>query len=91
MLLAAYPMKELGEDIEVISVRGTEDGVLDLERYENGMKLAAGELRELLIQGGNHAQFGSYGPQKGDGEPLIAAEEQLRETADFILACVLGE
>lgn len=28
------------------------------------------------IPGGNHAQFGSYGPQKEDGEPTITRDEQ---------------
>ena len=40
------------------------------------------------IQGGNHAQFGNYGPQKGDTPATISAEEQQARTveavADFI-------
>ncbi len=40
------------------------------------------------IQGGNHAQFGNYGPQKGDPPAAISAEEQQAQTvetvADFI-------
>ena len=40
------------------------------------------------IQGGNHAQFGNYGPQKGDAPATISAEEQQDQTveavADFI-------
>ena len=40
------------------------------------------------IQGGNHAQFGNYGPQKGDAPATISAEEQQAQTveavADFI-------
>ena len=40
------------------------------------------------IQGGNHAQFGNYGPQKGDAPAAISAEEQQAQTvedvADFI-------
>lgn len=28
------------------------------------------------IEGGNHAQFGNYGPQAGDAEATISAEEQ---------------
>ena len=31
------------------------------------------------IKGGNHAQFGSYGPQDGDNEALISAENQQNE------------
>ncbi|RGE65324.1 alpha/beta hydrolase [Anaerotruncus colihominis] len=36
------------------------------------------------IQGGNHAQFGNYGPQKGDLPAAISAEEQQEQTADAI-------
>jgi len=32
------------------------------------------------IQGGNHAQFGNYGPQKGDLPATISAEEQQSQT-----------
>ena len=36
------------------------------------------------IQGGNHAQFGNYGPQKGDLPAEISAEEQQEQTAAAI-------
>ena len=36
------------------------------------------------IQGGNHAQFGNYGPQKGDLPATISAEEQQNQTVDAI-------
>ena len=40
------------------------------------------------IQGGNHAQFGNYGPQKGDLPAEVTAEEQQAQTVaaitDFI-------
>ncbi|MBM6717106.1 alpha/beta fold hydrolase [Gemmiger formicilis] len=36
------------------------------------------------IQGGNHAQFGNYGPQKGDAPAAISAEEQQTQTVDAI-------
>ena len=38
------------------------------------------------IEGGNHAQFGSYGPQKGDLPAAISAEEQQKQTAEAIEA-----
>ncbi|MCX7040473.1 MAG: alpha/beta hydrolase [Spirochaetes bacterium] len=37
------------------------------------------------ILGGTHAQFGSYGPQNGDGTPTISADAQRAETRDFIV------
>ena len=38
------------------------------------------------IEGGNHAQFGNYGPQKGDLPAIISAEEQQRQTVEAIEA-----
>ena len=38
------------------------------------------------IEGGNHAQFGNYGPQKGDLPATITAEEQQRQTVEAIEA-----
>ena len=38
------------------------------------------------IEGGNHAQFGNYGPQKGDLPAAISAEEQQKQTVAAIEA-----
>ena len=38
------------------------------------------------IEGGNHAQFGNYGPQKGDLPAAISAEEQQKQTVEAIEA-----
>ena len=38
------------------------------------------------IEGGNHAQFGNYGPQKGDLPAAISAEEQQRQTVEAMEA-----
>ena len=36
------------------------------------------------IEGGNHAQFGNYGPQKGDLPATISAQEQQAQTVNAI-------
>ena len=59
ILLAAYPTKELN-DIPVLSLYGSEDGVLNMEKYTSSIGLAS-DVTEILIEGGNHAQFGNYG------------------------------
>lgn len=90
ILLAAYPTKPLEEgDLEIL-VYGSEDGVLDMEKLEKGRAYASGRVAELRIEGGNHARFGNYGKQSGDGEARITAEEQQKRTADFILKAVRG-
>ena len=39
----------------------------------------------VVIDGGNHAQFGNYGKQKGDPDATISAEEQQKQTIKAIL------
>lgn len=41
------------------------------------------------IPGGNHAGFGDYGPQEGDGPAAIAPREQQEQTADAVDAVVV--
>ena len=40
----------------------------------------------VKIEGGNHAQFGNYGPQRGDLPATISAEEQQKQTVEAIEA-----
>ena len=42
------------------------------------------------IEGGNHAQFGNYGPQKGDLPATISAEEQQAQTVAAIEQFMAG-
>ena len=42
------------------------------------------------IQGGNHAQFGNYGPQKGDPPAAISAQEQQAQTVAAVEAFLDG-
>lgn len=55
---------------------------------DNGGNLGE-DARELVIPGGNHAQFGSYGPQDGDGEASLSPDEQRALTADEIAGVLL--
>lgn len=40
----------------------------------------------IRIEGGNHAQFGNYGRQKGDTDALISAAEQQRIAVEAVAA-----
>jgi len=88
VLLAAYPSHPLPEALRLLSIRGSEDGVLNRENYEAGRSLWTADAEELVIDGGNHAGFGCYGPQEGDGEASLPAAEQQARTAEAILAMI---
>ena len=84
ILFAAYPTKPLPEDMKEILLVGSEDGVVSWEKISESGKYSPEDFTEHIIKGGNHAQFGSYGKQKGDGEPLISAERQVDEAVEII-------
>ena len=91
VLLAAYPTKALDGRLLVLSVYGSEDGVLDPEKLEAGRAYMPAGCLEYRIEGGNHAQFGSYGAQSGDGTASISAEEQRQSTVGFLLSNILAD
>ena len=72
--------------LRVYAAYGSEDGVLNREKYEADRINLPQDTTEAVIDGGCHAGFGSYGAQKGDGTPTISAEEQQRQTADALAA-----
>ena len=84
VLLAAYPTAPLAK-LSFCSVTGSEDRVMRWENYESGRAFWPAGAAELTIAGGNHAQFGDYGIQKGDGAAAIPAAEQWRQTVAFIM------
>ena len=85
ILLAAYPTEELDNDLQLISIYGSEDGVLNMEKVEEGEQYFPEQSTEYVIEGGNHAYFGTYGEQKGDNEARITVQEQQEETVEVIL------
>ena len=40
--------------------------------------------QEEVIEGGNHAYFGKYGFQEGDGDATITNENQIETTVDIV-------
>ncbi len=84
-LLAAYPSKPLDENTRAIFIYGSEDGILNMERIEEAIQNMPDNGEKYVIEGGNHAQFGNYGKQDGDGNAAISCEEQQRRTVEIIL------
>ena len=85
ILLGAYSAEDLSHTaLKVFSAYGSEDGVLNREKYEASRKNLPAQTEELVIEGGCHAYFGMYGAQQGDGTPRLTPEEQIRITAKAI-------
>jgi hypothetical protein len=79
VLWASYPAG--GDDLSsyqfaVSSIYGTLDGIATPAKIDASRPLLPPDTQWIAIEGGNHAQFGWYGPQSGDSLPAISREEQ---------------
>mgnify|MGYP003439364480 FL=1 len=91
ILLGSYSTADLsGTDLDVLSIYGSEDKVMNYEKYTNNKTNLPKDFTEVVINGGCHAGFGMYGAQDGDGIPIISNEEQIRLTAEKISELVNG-
>ncbi|MBN1952978.1 MAG: hypothetical protein JW801_17370 [Bacteroidales bacterium] len=87
ILFAAYPAESVDLSTweqPVLSITASEDQVLDWENFEAGKPRLPQETIYTTIAGGNHAGFGKYGPQEGDGTATISQEEQESQLVDLM-------
>ncbi len=67
--LSALPLK-------VVKIAATNDGLASEAEVEADRRYLPPDAQLVWIEGGNHAQFGWYGPQLGDGAATISREQQ---------------
>jgi predicted alpha/beta-hydrolase family hydrolase len=85
VLLAAYPPSGTdlsGTDLDVLTIRGSNDGLTSSVDVDRSLERLPESTIRVEIEGGNHAQFGYYGNQPGDGRATISREEQVRQVTD---------
>lgn len=86
VLLAAYSLEDLSSlDMDVYSFYGSEDRVLNMEKYKECQANFPDDVIEEVIEGGNHAYYAHYGEQEGDGTATITREEQQEIVLDLFL------
>jgi len=77
--LASYTTEQANFDesfLPIMSIIGSGDTVLNMDTYVASKRYWSQSVTEIIIEGGNHAQFGHYGPQRGDGVATISVEDQ---------------
>lgn len=86
IFLASYPISSLkGSDLDVLSIYGDRDGLAVPEDIEASRDDVPDTSVFYEIQDGNHANFGMYGPQRGDRESPITSKQQIDEAVDQIM------
>lgn len=89
--LASYPEQKGNlqtTKLPVLSITASNDGLLKKDKYEAARAFLPKQTVYYSIEGGNHAQFGSYGEQNDDLPAQIDADEQRKQTVNTILGWI---
>lgn len=84
IFLASYPITDVSNK-NVLILTGEFDTVLDINDVNQSASLLPDNVVMYEISGGNHGQFGWYGPQSGDGDATIDTKTQ----QDIIIAQII--
>jgi predicted alpha/beta-hydrolase family hydrolase len=88
LLLASYPDKRSDlstKSLPVVTVTASRDALAPPAKVIAAMERLPADTRYVEIAGGNHAQFGEYGPQPGDGIAEITGPTQRKAVVEEAL------
>jgi len=86
VLFAAYCDRDVsGTDLDVLSVTGEADTVLDRDRYESTRENLPADATLASLAGVNHSQFGAYTGQRGGQPSGTAFDEAHRRLAAVVV------
>ena len=89
VLMGSYPSKDLSKsNLDCVVIYGSNDQVMKKDKFEKSKSYLPKITTIHEINGGNHAFFGSYGEQKGDGKATISNATQIELAANYSLMVV---
>lgn len=84
--LGSYPAADFSNsELAMLSIYGELDGLSTIDSIDESRELFPDGSAFVEIQGGNHAQFGLYGEQKGDNPAEIRAIEQQNQVVEALI------
>jgi len=93
VFLASYPGNSTDSSqtlLPVLSILAENDGLATSDKINAANYLLPDGTTYLQIEGGNHAQFGWYGEQQGDGVATITREVQQEIVINAIVEFLKG-
>lgn len=84
ILLGAYPPRRSTLEMPVLSIYAEHDGLATVEKIMDSREQLPSDAVMFMIPGGNHAWFGNYGEQRGDGTAEITPQQQWMAAAEQI-------
>jgi len=87
VLFGSYCASPVG-DVPVLSLSGSDDGLSTPAKIRDTAALLPDDTTFVTIDGANHASFGAYGAQPGDGEATLTPEQAQQAITDALSAFV---
>ena len=88
----SHPKEEASDlsntNLSVTKIYATNDGLASTDEVEANARYLPDDTKWVLIEGGNHSQFGYYGGQLGDNAATISREQQQELTIEAILSAL---
>ncbi len=83
---ASYPADDSlkNSSLKMLSIYGTND-MAGMEQFSKTSALLPASTQYVVIDGGNHAQFGDYGLQPGDKQATISRTEQQTQVVNAVV------
>lgn len=91
--LASYPAESTdfsSSDLSFLSIWAENDGLATKEKIDKSKSLLPADTEFHEVKGGNHAGFGVYGAQKGDGKATKSVWNQQDEVIKTIDEWIQG-
>ena len=86
ILFGSYCANDLSEtDLTVLSISGSNDGLSTPQKIEGARHTLPADATLVEIEGANHASFGDYGVQAGDGQATTPSDQVRDQITDAIL------
>jgi len=92
VLFGSYCANDLSESgLAALSISASHDGLSTPEKIDESAHLLPADTIFVVIEGGNHAGFGAYGAQAGDGEATIPDADIRAQITGALGPFLLGE
>ncbi|MEY2899913.1 MAG: hypothetical protein RL247_79 [Actinomycetota bacterium] len=89
ILFASYCANDISSlPLEVVHVLGSEDGLLDDTLVQEARALVPADSRTIVLEGVNHANFGTYGEQPGDGLSDKSYEDMRKVVGELVMEVI---
>lgn len=90
VLFGSYCAGDISESgLQVLSIAGENDALSTPAIIDDNAGLLPSDAQFVTIDGANHASFGDYGPQTGDGERTISSDD-MRAELTALLGALMG-